>query len=277
MGEPVVFLLDNGSLEPAATLRLRELAAALGRATGHAVEPVSLLHSSAVPAEALGGVAAEIFEPAVRRRAEAGRTAIVVVPLFFGPSRALTEYLPERVATVRRALPGVAVRLAAPLFAEEDERLACILADHVRATAARMSRPAAGPVPVALVDHGSPLRAVTEVRNALARQLGSLLGDGFDVRPCSMERREGAEFDFCEPLLSRLLTQADWARGDVVIAMQFLQPGRHAGAGGDVARICRDAEAARAGLRTRLTPLIGEHPRLIEILADRLGGPLRSL
>jgi len=52
--------------------------------------------------------------------------------------------------------------------------------------------------------------------------------------------------------------------------MQFLLPGRHAGPGGDIAKICREAGAASGGaLRTTMTALVGEHSLLIDILADR--------
>lgn len=263
MPAPLTLLLDNGSLEPAATLALRALAASLGGRIGRRVEPVSLLHSSAIPADKLNGIAAEILEPALLRRLAAGQNGFLVVPLFFGPSAALTEYLPARLAHLRTKYPAVSLRLAAPLFQAGDDRLARILADQVRA---------AGPVPrrVTLVDHGSPVRAVTEVRNELARQLGAALGPDCTVAASSMERRDGTAYDFCAPLLATQLRSRGWNQGSVTVAMQFLLPGRHAGAHGDVATICREAEAASGGaLQTTMTGLVGEHPLLADILADR--------
>lgn len=283
MPAPLTILMDNGSLEPAATLGLRGLAAALAARLGTRVEPVSLLHSSAVPPEKIGGTAAEILEPALERRLAAGQSDFVIVPLFFGPSGALTDYLPKRLAHLRTKHPTLKVRIAAPLFATNDDRLARILADQVRALSIApyggtrppdgfLARPEAElhPRRVALVDHGSPARAVNDVRNELARQLAGLLGPDYTVAPSSMERREGAAYDFCEPLLAGLLRQPGWNAGDVIIAMQFLLPGRHAGPTGDVAEICRAAEAASGGaLRTTMTALVGEHPLLVDILADR--------
>jgi sirohydrochlorin ferrochelatase len=262
MSESHTFLLDNGSLEPAATLRLRELARALSEHARALIEPVSLLHSSGVPAAALDGTRAEIFEPAVVRRAEGGARDFLIVPLFFGPSRALTEYLPERVRSLREKFPDLVVRLAPALFSADDSRLARILADNVRTIAAASAR-------VALVDHGSPVRVVTEVREALARQLARELGAATEVIGCCMERRPEPAYDFNEPMLEKLLARDGWNASDVVIAMQFLLPGRHAGPRGDVAEICRRAEAASPGLRAQLTPLVAEHPLLVEILADR--------
>jgi len=263
MAGPLTLLVDNGSLEPAATLALRGLAAKLGERIGVRVEPVSLLHSSAVPVEKLDGIPAEILEPALERRLAAGQSHFLVVPLFFGASGALTEYLPARVAHLRTKHPKLEIKMAAPLFQSGDARLARILADQVRALGSASRR-------VALVDHGSPARAVTDVRNELAKDLGRALGPGFTVAAASMERREGAEYDFCEPLLAGLLRQPGWNTGEVTLAMQFLVPGRHARPGGDVASICRDAEAASSGaLRTTMTGLVGEHPLLVEILTDR--------
>lgn len=257
------FLLDNGSLEPAATLRLRELAAAFSARVGASVEPVSLLHSSGIPAEKLGGAPAEIFEPALERGLAAGGRNFLVVPLFFGPSRALTEYLPQRVARLKSRALNLRVRLAPVLFDDGDSRLAEILADHVRA--------AAGDVPapwrVALVDHGSPVPEVTAVRDALALRLAQKFGPAARVTGCCMERRFGAEFDFNGALLEEVL--APESDETVIVAMQFLLPGRHAGIDGDVAKICAKAQAANPRLRTRVTSLVAEHPRLIEILADR--------
>jgi len=263
MAKPLTFLVDNGSLEPAATLAHRRLAAKVSGRIGEHVEPVSLLHSSAVPAEQLGGVSAEILEPALERRLHAGQNDFLILPLFFGPSGALTDYLPSRLAHLRSKFPQLQVAIAAPLFQANDRRLAEILAEHVSQVTPASPR-------VALVDHGSPARAVVDVRNALATQLGHLLGGDFVVAASSMERREGSTYDFCEPLLENLLRQPGWKDGRVTIAMQFLLPGRHAGANGDVAAICRDAETASGGtLRTTMTALVAEHPLLIDILADR--------
>ena len=263
MSETLTLLVDNGSLEPAATLALRGLAVKLGERIGQKIEPISLLHSSKVPPDQLNGIGAEILEPALERRIKAGQQEFLILPLFFGPSGALTDYLPARLVHLRTKQAKFSAQIAAPLFQPDDDRLARILADHVKEVGGTARR-------VALVDHGSPARAVADVRNALAQQLGALLGKDYTVAASSMERREGAEYDFCEPLLARTLRQPGWQTGDVTVAMQFLLPGRHAGPGGDVAEICRAAERASGGnLRTTMTALVAEHPLLIGILADR--------
>ena len=56
-----------------------------------------------------------------------------------------------------------------------------------------------------------------------------------------MESREGGEYAFNKPLLENLLGSEGFDR-DVIIAMLFISPGRHAGSGGDIDRICKEAE-----------------------------------
>ena len=264
-----IFLVDNGSLRPQATHSLRRVAAALSETLGETVQAASLLHSNKIPAEEVDGIPAITLGPAAERSAEAGATEIIVLPFFFGPSKALTGYLPERMAALQARFLNVSVRVAQPLVDElgnNDLRLAQLLADNVRA-----QLPGQGAAKVALVDHGSPIPDVTAVRNRLAGQLSVLLGD--DVRcvaAASMERRDGDEYRFNEPLLEHLLDTPEFSSGHVVLAMLFLSPGRHAGEGGDIAEICAAAEQRHPGLRVRPTALVGEHPAIVDILATRL-------
>jgi sirohydrochlorin ferrochelatase len=267
---PAILLVDNGSLAPAAILSLRDIAARLGSALDRPVEPVSLLHSSAIPASQVGGMAAEILEPALEHRLQAGISDFLVVPLFFGPSGALTDYLPRRLALLKSKFPRLQVRVAPPLVdgsEPHDQRMAAILQDRVRA-----ALPADGAPPaVILVDHGSPVRAVVSVRNHLAAQLKSQLGSTVrGVLAASMERRPESEYSFNEPLLERALTQPGFDAGTVVVALLFLSPGRHAGPGGDIAQTCAAAEKRQPGLQTIMTEPVGSHPGLIPILADRV-------
>lgn len=268
--ETCVLLVDNGSLEPAAVLRLRALADALGGRLGRTVEPVSILHADRVPAAHLGGRAAEVLEPALRRRLEAGVSSFILVPLFIGPTRALSEFVPLAVERLRPEFPAIRLRVAEPLHGENDDRLARILADQVAAVLPADSA-ASRKVRVAVVDHGSPVPAVTAVRDQVATQLAALLrGRVAEVAPCSMERRLGSEYDFNEPLLGHLLATAPWNQGHVVVAHLFLSPGRHAGPGGDIAQICQAAEQASGGnLRITRTGLLGDHPLLLDVLHDR--------
>ena len=267
---PLCVLFDNGSLRPDATLNLRVIALRLQAAVGVTVRPVSLLHSDAVAPAELGGRPAQILEPALRGWLQAGANDFVLVPLFFGPSAALTRYVPQCLEHLRREFPALCARLGRWLVnprSPRDTRLASILADNIRAVITRcdLARPNA-----VLVDHGSPQREVVAVRDFLGRQTGRLLGGAVGrLAAASMERRSGPEYDFCEPLLAAVLRSAEFSSGPVVVAQQFISPGRHAGPGGDVAAICTAAEQAQPGLRTHLTELMGGDPRLIEVLADR--------
>ena len=73
------------------------------------------------------------------------------------------------------------------------------------------------------------------VATLVSQQLGAALG-GMEVTACAMERREGAEYDFNEPMLEAALQTG---AGDAIVALMFLGPGRHAGPGGDIADIVR--------------------------------------
>ncbi|MGM0913327.1 MAG: sirohydrochlorin chelatase [Pseudomonadota bacterium] len=267
-----ILLVDNGSLRPQATLNLRRLAGALAQATGQPVEAASLLHSHKIPAEQLEGEKAVTLGPLAERLAAEGVTELVIVPFFFGPSQALTRYLPERLAEVQAKYPRLAVRVAAPLvdtLGGLDLRLARLLADNVRQVmghAGGLHQPT-----VVLVDHGSPIPEVAAVRNYVAGQLGALLSEEAGcVTFASMERRDGDEYRFNEPLLADLLASQALAGREVILAMLFLSPGRHAGEGGDIAEICEQAMAALPGLNVTSTRLVGEHEGILEILASRV-------
>ncbi len=264
------FLFDNGSLRAASTLQLRQTAVLLAEQIGGPVEAVSLLHSSNVDPAELGGEPARLLEPAVLEFLEKepqGRA--VLVPLFFGPSGALTDYVPERIAAWAKRFPEARVELASWLVQKNviDNRIPHALAEAARTVIVRekLVRPR-----VVLVDHGSPLRAVTEVRNHLACEVAGALGaEAGGVVMASMERRAGEAYAFNEPLLERCLRAEAQRASDVVVLLQFLQPGRHAGPGGDIAEICAAAHAECPRLQTWMTEPIGLDARVIAVLADR--------
>jgi len=266
--QPICFLFDNGSLRAASTLSLRRIANWLrARLDGVEVRAVSLLHSSTIDAAELGGERAELLEPALAAAAARGENDFVLLPLFFGPSAAVTDYLPERLNVLRQKFPDLRVRVARWLVdvnAGEDMSIATILADGVRraAAGAGWNRPK-----IALVDHGSPQRGVADVRDFLGGQLRQLLGG--EVAVASMERRPEPEFAFTEPLLAGLLHDKNFGQCEVVVALQFLSPGRHAGPGGNIAEICAEAMRTQPGLRVVPTRLVGEDERLADVLVER--------
>ncbi|WP_328985696.1 sirohydrochlorin chelatase [Thiorhodovibrio winogradskyi] len=268
---PNILLVDNGSKRADATLSLRELATRLQARAADPVEPVSLLHSDAIPPHQLNDQPARTLAPYLRRQLESGQRDFLIVPLFFGASRALTSFIPETAAALRRDFDDFRLRIAPPLcpLPRGEPRLVEILVDNLAQCRLQASR---SPEHVFLVDHGSPIARVTAVRNWLAKQLVRRLGDRVGLTEAAMERRPGREYDFNGPLLSDALATHARAhpRARVAVAMQFLAAGRHAGPDGDVVTICRDIEARHPGFSISLSPLMSTHPLLIDILIDRM-------
>jgi sirohydrochlorin ferrochelatase len=260
MGSTRIILLDNGSLQPAATRQLRLLSAEVGRLLGVPVLPVSVLHSHKIDPALLDGQPAVIFEQAVHQAKADGVDELIVLPLFIGPSKAITEYVPQVFA---EANAGEMKLTAKPvLYGEDGAELLEILVDHLRQAGGDSDKDT-----ILLCDHGSPIIEVTRVRDALARDLSAELAiPPARLIACSMERREGPEYAFNEPLLATALQQAP---GDVIVLMLFLLPGRHAGPDGDVATIAK--EHAKPGAQVRLSPLLASHPRMSQLIAKRSG------
>jgi len=260
-----VVLMDNGSLRAEAVFSLRRLAESLGERIGREVDAVSLLHSSKVAVEELGGMKAEVMVPYLKRLKGEGVERVVLIPLFFGPSLALTEYLPGRLEVLSGEVPEVKFAEVMVVMDDRDESVAKILAEGVRKV--MRERDLVRPL-VALVDHGTPVKVVNDVRERVAGLLWQELGESVGgVVGCSMERREGTEYDFNEPLLERVLEGAD---GDVVASLLFAAPGRHAGEGGDIAEICKEAESLSDSLRVFRTGLFSEDvDEVVNILAER--------
>ena len=267
-GNEVIVLMDNGSLRAEATLQLRVLARALGARLQKPVHAVSLLHSSKLDPAGLDGEAAQTLVPFMRAQRVLGKDKFTIVPLFFGPSGALVDYLPQRVNELR--LEGWAeleVAVAPTLVRQTDTRIAEIMASLVREKMDALGWTHAN---VAMCDHGTPAKAVNDARAVVACQLqGLLVEKKCQVTACSMERREGAEYDFNEPLLEDLLGTQGYEE-KVIVSMLFAGPGRHAGARGDVAEISEAAKLKNPRLEAEMTALVGSKvEELVAILADR--------
>ncbi|MGA0899454.1 MAG: sirohydrochlorin chelatase [Luteolibacter sp.] len=271
MSDDTCYLIsDNGSYRPEATFSLRSLAERLGKKVGETIHPVSLLHSTKISPEKLDGTPAEIFEPFVIKKLEEGIRRFHVTPMFFGPSAAILEYMPQRVEVMSKDWPDLEVRISpcvVNLEDPDDERMAKILIDQIHAT--RELRAFKKPS-IALVDHGAPRIKVTEVRNLLGEQVRRLLPESEFPRvvACSMERRDGDEYAFNEPLLESVIG-ADGFQNEVIVSMLFASPGRHAGPGGDVAKICEEAAQSHPDLQWQMSELVAGHDGIIDILADR--------
>ncbi|MFT5882518.1 MAG: hypothetical protein ACI9FG_001021 [Crocinitomicaceae bacterium] len=267
-GDEVIVLMDNGSLRAGATIQLRVLAEALSGNLQKPVHPVSLLHSSKLNPADTDGVAAQTLVPFMRAQRDLGKHSFTIIPLFFGPSGALVDYLPKRVGELRlEGWEELEVAIAPTLVRQEDARVAEIMASlvHEKMDALRWAH-----ANVAMCDHGTPAKAVNDVRGMVASQLQSLLNERLSqVTACSMERREGGEYDFNEPLLENLLGTEGYEE-KVIVSMLFAGPGRHAGAQGDVAEICEAAKVKNPRLEAEMTALVGSKVgELVAILADR--------
>lgn len=278
MNEECVVLLDNGSLRPDAVFSLRKIARDFGARLGEKVHPVSLLHSSKIPIEDLGGIEAETWRRFLRRSLEQGVTRFRLVPLFFGPSSAIADYLPKVTAEVMDKYGSAELKIAKTLVNVDDptdDAVARILEELIIQNLNTDHIDGSGLI---VVDHGSPLPRVADCRNHVAKQLRNRMADRFSsVIAASMERREGPEYAFNEPLLERALERArelGWRR--LVLSYLFFSPGRHAGPGGDIDDIVADSRFVREGGDVTSAPLVGESALLAGLLERRYGESLVS-
>lgn len=267
-----IFLTDNGSLRPASVRSLRRLSRELSKRTGLAILPASLLHTNRIPAEELGGHRAPILEEQISEFLSSGERRFGVIPLFFGPSRALTEYIPAVEARLRKKTPEMEIIQARPLVEEGDpetiERVGTLLERGIQDVVS----PGGSPPQIILVDHGTPEIRVNRVRELLGdylREKMTLAHASFQT--AAMERREGPEYAFNDPLLESVLLRMKDTPGPIVVSLLFLQPGRHAGPGGDIAQICEGALPEKRRQDLRFTPLVGEMEGILPILEDRVG------
>jgi len=278
-----ILLFDNGSLRADATFALRTIAKNLSKHLSMAVEGVSLLHSHKIDEEKLGGKPATILRRRFKHGIANEEHHFICLPLFLGPSLAITEYLMELIDEARVLCPEIQILVAPPLAGWDvkhpDPRLAQILADQVRALIEENSL--SHSTNLILVDHGSPIEKLSILRNTVTDQLRDLLGDSVSTATaCSMERREGDAYAFNDPLLETI-TFDKVSRVEnlesLIVAMFFLLPGRHAGQGGDVDEILQGLIDGKKIKNFLKTDLIATHPLIYSILADRVKSVLADL
>lgn len=268
---PICILVDNGSLNPEAVLALRRIADNLSRRARLPVFSVGLLHSDKVDPALLDGSPGQVLLELVNEHLAKGHRDFLILPFFLGPSRGITQWLPEKLLELRSRFSDLRVKVASCLMGGEGDGssvLASVLCSRIREVIDldNLSRPH-----VALVDHGTPVPEVSEVRETVAGLARALLGDEISgIVTCCMERRPDPEYDFNDPLLQDLLLSDSIPEADTVVALLFLAPGRHAGPGGDVDVICRNAILEKPGVRIYLTRPMGEHDQLLDLLEKRL-------
>ena len=268
MERSIYLLADNGSLEALSTISLRKTAHIAGLLAGVDVHPVSLLHSSKIDPSLLDGIKAETMESFLAGPTGQSADELRILPFFFGPSRALTEWLPEKLEQWKSERDGRSFRILDCLHQSGDTRLALALEDLCLQAINKneLKKPF-----LALVDHGTPVFDVHRVREEVGEELKKRMADrisGFST--CSMERREGEEYDFNEPLLENLLDEKKGEFEEVLVAQLFLSPGRHAGEDGDLDRTCSSFADSSPSHRLVRTDLLGNHPSVLEILLERI-------
>lgn len=254
----IVALIDNGSLEPAAHLHLRAVAAALSARTGVKVHPVSWKHSDRVSPEALNDAPAWTLAPFVRTMQALGQREFVFVPFFISPQGAIGSALHRDLEKLHTSLPELEFSFTEGLAARGI--VPAILSARVRDTIAahQLTAPA-----VVVVDHGGPSATSAALRDQFAAEVRRELGTAIrSLTAASMEGEHG-------PLLADVLRRPELVGRDVVVAQIFLVPGRHAGPHGDVANICRTA-LEQGGPRSYLTPAIGRDPAVVSALSTAL-------
>ncbi len=271
-----ILICDNGSRKPGATLLLRQIAKNLTVSCDHSVDAVSLQHADKIDPTLLDDEPAQTFYEYIRQNLIQGHRSFIVLPLFFGRSRALTSFIPEQQALLEQEFGQFKIAIAEVLYPLPvgEKRLVNILADHILNVLDESTDQTQTAV---LVDHGSPVARVSAVRQNLAHEVQQVLGKRVNLEQACMERREGLEYDFNGELLEDwLIRQAQAGVKSAIVSMLFLLPGRHAGAGGDVEAICQRVIQTYPDFNVKLTPLVAEHEGLIDLLCIRLNALLKS-
>jgi sirohydrochlorin ferrochelatase len=266
----VILLCDNGSVRANATLQLRQLANNLGEKTGHHIHAVSFKHADRIATAQLHGMPAQVFRGFMTEQLTQGQRDFLLLPLFFGNSKALTSFVPDEVTALKQKFGAFELAIAEVIYPlpQGEPLLTDIIYDHIHDTADKHHLPLKNLV---LVDHGSPIPRVTEVRKHLAQTVQQKLPAGCQLEQAVMERREGKEYDFNGALLEDWLTnKAQAGETSAIVILMFFLAGRHAGEGGDIVEICNTVMDRNPGFKVAISPLITEHPDFVSILQQRL-------
>ncbi|MDH5517591.1 MAG: cobalamin biosynthesis protein CbiX [Gammaproteobacteria bacterium] len=266
----VILLVDNGSVRAAATLQLRKVAANLSAKTALCIHPVSLQHANTIDPAELDNKPADIFYDFMRQQLILGQRRFIILPLFFANSKALTSFIPKQVSLLQQEFGDFELTTSAVIYPlpEGEANLAKIIYQHITDTAIDNKLALHN---IVLVDHGSPVAAVTAVRQHLASQVQQKLGNSTVLNQAVMERRKGREYDFNGELLEHWLTKkAQSGEQSAIVCLLFFLPGRHAGVGGDITEICQRIMSQFPDFNIAISPLISQHPLLLSILQARL-------
>jgi len=119
---------------------------------------------------------------------------------------------------------------------------------------------------VVLVDHGSRLQEASETLDAIAR----LLQERMPSRLVLI-----AHMELATPNLNDAI-EVCAARGvkKIIVVPYFLTAGRHTR--DDIPRLVREAAFAHPSLRLELCAPLGVHPRLVDVLLERIAEGARG-
>lgn len=277
--DPTILLVDNGSTRVDAAVQLRLIAKKLSDKTRKTIHPVSMQHSDRISTEdvvnKLSGKPAQVFRAFMRKQLKQNQRNFVLIPLFFGKSRAITSFVPTEIEKLETEFGSINLSITDELYPlpNGDPKLIEILFQHSKlAIDGRKHHECQNLV---LVDHGSPLPTVNAVRQHIASKLQEKLANGIQLKQAAMERRKGNEYDFNGELLQDLLSKlAESGETSAKVLLLFLLPGTHAGKNGDIVQICRNVMDKFPDFTASMSPLIGEHEMLIDCLSDRLRNTL---
>ncbi|MCW8928720.1 MAG: cobalamin biosynthesis protein CbiX [Gammaproteobacteria bacterium] len=267
---PVILLTDNGSVRENATRQLRKLADNLSHKTGYCIHPVSLKHADRIPAEKLDGSPAQIFQKFMVEKLLDGELEFILLPIFFGESKALTSFVAEEIILLKQRFGDFKFEIAEVIYPlpTGEELLTQIIYEHIMLTQKHNNLSMDN---IVLVDHGSPNPKVTEVRQHLASMVQKLLPEDCLLEQAVMERREEKKYDFNGRLLKDwLLDKINAGEKSAIVILMFFLPGRHAGKGGDIVEICQSVMVQYPDFKISISPLISEHSEFISILEKRL-------
>jgi sirohydrochlorin ferrochelatase len=229
-----IVLIDNGSLEPAATFNLRTVATQLSAAVGVHVHPISWKHSDRISLAALDGdTAAWTLLPWMAAQRAAGERDFVFIPFFISAQGAIGSALRQDLEKLQT--PAAPFRFTFTASLASTDTIPRIVAARIRQTI-KTAEITLTPPPVIVVDHGGPSPLSAALRNQIADMVRLLLGS--TVGPVVAASMEGEEHPHNHPVLADQLRAPGFNTGPVIIALLFLSPGRHAGPGGDIAQIC---------------------------------------
>ena len=268
MNSPICLLVDNGSLRADSILSLRKVANRLSSELSLEVIPVGLLHSNKINPSELDGVNAHTIETFLSSEVGKQSRNLLIIPFFFGPSRGITDFLQRKLLNWEACSTERSFKILPCLHKKGDLTLAKALFDE---TIKIIKEKSFSQPHVVMVDHGSPVSEVNDVREEVGRQLAKLLTDlisGFSTS--SMERRAGKEYDFNEPLVENVLH--GWGGNNVkqvVVPLLFLLPGRHAGEGGDLHNIFDKTRKEFDGIKIYPTNPLGLSEGVYKILKSR--------